>query len=108
MERYQQLLREKEVLNERWDEQNSLLVESHERVVEELTGEFSDKLQQEMMRVERIQQNLQQSTKESDETKKQMEEDADLEIEDLKEKYESFVWRLSARSVCGSRARTAS
>ena len=42
-----------------------------------------------MMRVERIQQNLQQSTKESDETKKQMEEDADLEIEDLKEKYET-------------------
>lgn len=31
VERYQQLMEEKELLNERWDEQNSLLVESHER-----------------------------------------------------------------------------
>ena len=34
VERYQQLLQEKELLNERWDEQNSLLVESHERVIQ--------------------------------------------------------------------------
>ena len=32
--RYQQLMEEKELLNERWDEQNSLLVESHERLVQ--------------------------------------------------------------------------
>ena len=49
---------------------------------------------------DRIQQNLQQSTKESDETKKQMEEDADLEIEDLKEKYEL---RLAAERESGLR-----
>ena len=35
VERYQQLMEEKELLNERWDEQNSLLVESHERLVQE-------------------------------------------------------------------------
>ena len=38
VERYQQLMEEKELLNERWDEQNSLLVESHERLVQELTA----------------------------------------------------------------------
>eukprot|EP00198_Chlamydomonas_reinhardtii_P011942 XP_001701279.1 flagellar associated protein [Chlamydomonas reinhardtii] len=32
VERYQALMQEKELLAERWDEQNSLLVESHERV----------------------------------------------------------------------------
>jgi len=37
VERYHQLQQEKEMLNERWDEQNSLLVESHERVIQELT-----------------------------------------------------------------------
>ena len=37
------------MLNERWDEQNSLLVESHERVIQELTGEYHEKLQEEQM-----------------------------------------------------------
>ena len=45
VERYQELAREKELLTERWDQQNSLLVESHERVVQELTQEFEQKLQ---------------------------------------------------------------
>lgn len=44
MERYQQLVHEKELLNERWDEQNSLLVESHERVIAELTDDYENKL----------------------------------------------------------------
>jgi cilia- and flagella-associated protein 57 len=38
MERFNKLVEEKEALNERWDEQNSLLVESHERLIQELTG----------------------------------------------------------------------
>lgn len=45
VERYQELAREKELLTERWDQQNSLLVESHERVIQELTQEFEQKLQ---------------------------------------------------------------
>jgi hypothetical protein len=30
----QALLQEKELLNQKWDEQNALLVESHERVIQ--------------------------------------------------------------------------
>jgi hypothetical protein len=44
VERFQQLAQEKEALNERWDEQNSLLVESHERVIAELTEDYEAKL----------------------------------------------------------------
>ncbi len=40
VERYQLLQEEKELINERWDEQNSLLVENHERLVQELTDEY--------------------------------------------------------------------
>lgn len=45
VERYQELTREKELLNEKWDEQNSLLVEQHERVIAEVTDEYEMKLQ---------------------------------------------------------------
>ena len=34
LERYTSLQQEKEMLNERWDEQNSGLMDSHERVVQ--------------------------------------------------------------------------
>ena len=56
VERYHQLQAEKEMLNDRWDEQNSLLVESHERVIQELTEEYEEKLQDEQMNLHRVQQ----------------------------------------------------
>lgn len=34
VERYQALAREKELLNQKWDEQNATLVEAHEKVVQ--------------------------------------------------------------------------
>ena len=37
VDRHQQLEREKELLNEKWDEQNAQLVDGHERLVQELT-----------------------------------------------------------------------
>ena len=40
LERYAELSREKDLLNERWDEQHTVLVESHERVVQEITQEY--------------------------------------------------------------------
>ncbi len=45
LERYAELSREKDLLNERWDEQHTLLVESHERVVQEITEEYEARLQ---------------------------------------------------------------
>ena len=47
--RYQALTRERDLLNSRWDEQNNLLVQSHERVIQDLTEEYEQKLQEEQV-----------------------------------------------------------
>ena len=47
--RYQALSRERDLLNSRWDEQNNLLVQSHERVIQDLTEEYEQKLQEEQV-----------------------------------------------------------
>ena len=47
--RYQALTRERDLLNSKWDEQNSLLVQSHERVIQDLTEEYEQKLQEEQV-----------------------------------------------------------
>lgn len=39
----------------RWDEQNSLLVESHERVIAELTEDYEAKLAEEALKIEALQ-----------------------------------------------------
>ena len=44
-ERYEELLRDKEALNERWDEQNKQLLQQHEQLLEEVTAECDDKVQ---------------------------------------------------------------
>ena len=55
VERYQALVQEKELLNERWDEQNGLLVDSHERVIAELTEDYEAKLAEEALKIEQLQ-----------------------------------------------------
>ena len=50
VERYQGLVKERDQLNTRWDEQNNLLVQSHERVIQDLTEEYDQKLQEEQVR----------------------------------------------------------
>ena len=47
--RYQALTRERDALNSRWDEQHNLLVQSHERVIQDLTEEYEQKLQEEQV-----------------------------------------------------------
>lgn len=51
----QALAAEKEALAERWDEQNALLVESHERVIAELTEDYEAKLAEEALHIEQLQ-----------------------------------------------------
>lgn len=75
-------------MNERWDEQNSLLVESHERLVQELTDEYEYKLQEEQLALQRVRDEKDDLLHELEETRRQVEEDADQEIEELKDKYE--------------------
>ena len=77
VERFQALSQEKELLNERWDEQNSLLVESHERVIAELTEDYESKLADEALKMEQLQTEKAELEREFEEIKRQLEEDAD-------------------------------
>ena len=61
----------------RWDEQNSLLVESHERVIAELTEDYEAKLAEESLKIEQLQQEKGELEREFEEIKRQLEEDAD-------------------------------
>ena len=100
MERYQILQQDKDLMSARLNEQNALLIESHERVIQELTEEYEAKLQEKLNNLERLTQDKNDIIREFDETKRQLEEDADREIEDLKEKYER---RLAAEREIGLR-----
>eukprot|EP00958_Prasinococcus_capsulatus_P018477 scaffold2162_cov398-Prasinococcus_capsulatus_cf.AAC.6 len=76
------------MLNEKWAEQNSLLIESHESVVKEITEEYEEQLQEEQSNCERVQQEKIEADTGFKEATRQIEEDADMEIEGLKANYE--------------------
>lgn len=63
-------------------------MESHERVIQELTEEYETKLHDEHMNLQGLQQEREELEREFEEIKRQLEEDADREIEELKERYE--------------------
>lgn len=77
VERYQTLLQEKELLNQKWDEQNATLVEAHEKVVHEITEELEAKLLEEQMHFNQLQEEKEEQIREFEEVKRQLEEDAD-------------------------------
>jgi hypothetical protein len=77
VERYQTLLQEKELLNQKWDEQNATLVEAHEKVVQEITEELEAKLLEQQMNFNRLKQEKEDLIREFEEVKRQLEEDAD-------------------------------
>lgn len=73
-------------MSERWEQQSGLLVDSHERVLAEVTEEYEGKLGEERLAAEKLAAERDAAAKEYEETKRQMEEDADREIEVLKER----------------------
>jgi cilia- and flagella-associated protein 57 len=77
VERYQTLLQEKELLNQKWDEQNATLVEAHEKVVHEITEELEAKLLEEQMNFSQQHEEKEELTREFEAVKRQLEEDAD-------------------------------
>ena len=89
VEAHQKMEREKEELNEKWDEQNAQLVDGHERLVQELTDDYEYKLQEERMHVEHLKEEKDELMRQIEETRRQVEEDADQEIVDLNKKYDA-------------------
>lgn len=54
-----------------------MLVESHERVIAELTEDYEAKLAEESLKIEQLQQEKGELEREFEEIKRQLEEDAD-------------------------------
>merc|ERR1719440_2487302 len=88
VERYQQLMGEKAAQNEKWEGKLEMEREDHDKALAELTEDFEG-LQQEVSILERERGEKEGLIAEFDETRLQLEEDVDREIEELKEKYEA-------------------
>lgn len=72
----------------RWDEQNALLVEAHETTIRELTEEYEGKMHEKHLQCEQLTLDKTEMEAEFEEIKKQLEEDADREVDELKQRYE--------------------
>merc|ERR1719506_559868 len=89
VERYQQLVSEKHLMNDKWEQREEAHKEDHDKALAELTEDFEGRLQEEVSILERERGEKEGLIAEFDETRRQLEEDVDREIEELKEKYEA-------------------
>ncbi|EIE19478.1 WD40 repeat-like protein, partial [Coccomyxa subellipsoidea C-169] len=85
IQRYEELVREKDALNTRWDEQTQELIASHERLLQEVSDDFTAKLQEDAELLDQMQVEKEDMEKSHEEIRQQMEEDTDQEIEELKQ-----------------------
>eukprot|EP01040_Poterioochromonas_malhamensis_P000852 gene852-905_t len=93
VDKYQKLLRERDAQIERLDDQRQQLVKTHERYVDELTTDFDDKLHDDHQLRVNLEEEKNDLQRELTETQNQLEDDIDIEIENMKKRYED---KLSA------------
>ncbi|CAN0368637.1 unnamed protein product [Ectocarpus sp. 12 AP-2014] len=90
VERYQQaLVQERNMQQDRWNEQQQLLVTTHERYVAELTEEFEQKLGEDRQLRLQLHEEKTELDREFTETKHQVEDDIDTEIDNLRNRFEN-------------------
>ncbi|XP_043941309.1 cilia- and flagella-associated protein 57 [Protopterus annectens] len=87
-EKYQELQVKSQHMQEDYEKQLHESEESKTQALEELTEFYEAKLHEKTAQLELSQDELRQHLREFDETKKQIEEDGDREIQDIKIKYE--------------------
>ncbi|KAM4721643.1 cilia- and flagella-associated protein 57 [Rhinophrynus dorsalis] len=87
-EKYQELQVKSQRMQEEYEKQLHELEESKSQALEELTEYYETKLQEKVSQLQVAQDEARQHTREFEETKKQIEEDVDLEIQDVKIRYE--------------------
>jgi uncharacterized coiled-coil DUF342 family protein len=88
VERYQELVCEKDVQTTRWDQQQRDLIGSHEQYTAEITEEYEQKLEEDRQSRMHQAEERDELGRVYTETTSQLEEDIDTEIEELKNKYE--------------------
>ena len=74
VERYQQLVSEKDLQGEKWEEKLAVQTEEHERAVQEITDEYEARLSDEAAVLEREKSEKEGYIQEFDETRRQLEE----------------------------------
>ncbi|KAK2490259.1 hypothetical protein MC885_004273, partial [Smutsia gigantea] len=87
-EKYQELQLKSQRMQEEYEKQLRDNDETKSQALEELTEFYEAKLQEKTTFLEEAQEDVRQQLREFEETKKQIEEDEDLEIQDIKTKYE--------------------
>ncbi|XP_042806543.1 cilia- and flagella-associated protein 57 isoform X3 [Panthera leo] len=87
-EKYQELQLKSQRMQEEYEKQLRDNDETKSQALEELTEFYEAKLQEKTTLLEEAQEDVRQQLREFEETKKQIEEDEDLEIQDIKTKYE--------------------
>ena len=89
VERFQQLQMETELQKDRWNEQQSTMVNRHHNYVTALREEYEAKLETAREARIEVEDEIEGMKKDWEETCRQMEEDIDTEIEQMKSR---FVW----------------
>ena len=87
-EKYQELQARNQKLQEDYERQLASKEESHEKGQAELTEFYEGKLLEKAHCLEQVQEDRRQQQKEADEMRRQIEEDGDREILDLRNRYE--------------------
>eukprot|EP00063_Salmo_salar_P070080 XP_014044915.1 PREDICTED: cilia- and flagella-associated protein 57-like isoform X3 [Salmo salar] len=87
-EKYQELQLKSQHMQEGYERQLQAMEDSKGRALEELTLFYEAKLQEKMLMLGQCQDESRQQVREFEESKKQMEEDGDREIQDIRIKYE--------------------
>ncbi|XP_029582256.1 cilia and flagella associated protein 57 [Salmo trutta] len=87
-EKYQELQLKSQLMQEGYERQLQAMEDSKGRALEELTLFYETKLQEKMLMLGQCQDESRQQVREFEESKKQMEEDGDREIQDIRIKYE--------------------
>ena len=87
-EKYQELQARNQKLQEDYERQLSSKAESHEKAQVELTEFYEGRLLEKAHQLEQVQEEQRLQQKEADEMRRQIEEDGDQEILDLRNRYE--------------------
>ncbi|XP_046708698.1 cilia- and flagella-associated protein 57 isoform X1 [Silurus meridionalis] len=91
-EKHQELQVKLQKMQESYEEKLQDLEESRQRALEDMTQFYENKLQEKMLELSQCQDESRQQLREFEEINKQMEEDGDMELHDIRIKYERKLW----------------
>lgn len=93
VERYQQLTGERDVQLKRFEEQQKRMINNHENYVTTLTNDYERQLDEQRALKMRLQDEITELERECSETERQLEEDIDTEIENIRVLLYIFFYR---------------